>query len=188
MYTKFSRVFTKDFISGMCRDATIFFFFFRGWGGSLDDKSFNLVVLSCKLLIQWGQGFMYFLYQPYRYLRSFYVKTVWVFNSWLNRSKIVQLLKEKRLQVRKIGASGATGDLRDSILCLNRNSKFITYLWGRDHSERPLCTSTTDSNVELQRNGARKAQPHLSLKAWCGKKIRTFMATHFTRWATALRD
>lgn len=71
--------------------------------------------------------------------------------------------------MRKIGASGATGDLRDSILCLNRNSKFITHLCGRDHRERPLCTSTADSNVAMaekqSEEGATPPVPH-SLVRW----------------------
>lgn len=86
------------------------------------------------------------------------------------------------MQVRKIGASVATGDLRDSILCLNRNSKFITYLWGRDQNESPLCTSTTESNVALaEKQSEEGVTPPFSQSLARGKKISTFMATHFTR-------
>ena len=154
----FSRVFSKDFISGMCKqdrcDATLccYFFLLRfPWWQipqfvclhlqTIDTVQAGAVMVCCRIRVCFLQ-LKYFWYKPCWNLRSFCIKTAWVFNSWLNRSKTEKLLKEKRLQTRKTGANGAPGDY-----ITNRISKFITYLWGREHSNCPLCTTTTDGSA-----------------------------------------
>lgn len=72
------------------------------------------------------------------------------FNSRLNRSKVVKLSKEKRLQVRKNGGRWGHGRFARFNFMPKQKFKIHHILGGiSDHSHRPLCTFATTPKVAL---------------------------------------
>lgn len=67
----------------------------------------------------------------------------------------------------KMGAGGATGDLPDSILCLNRNSKFITYL---EVLAITVIVPSAPSLLREKRRVACMTPPVFQSRAWGGNK------------------